>query len=804
VGTVDPDSTATGIDPIAVTVASTVSDLSTLLATVEISATGYTRQEPLVLYVGSPSIDAYSTVFSDTVGNGNGDGVLQAGEDQKLSLFVKNVGVGTSTGLTAVLTSADPAVTILDGNASYGAVQPGQQLAGDGFSFRLADTSLGHSFDVTFSDQRGPLLTRSFTLAPPSAVTGLAAGGGATWITLTWTPNPEADLRGYNIYRSSSPGGPFLRANDLVTDKISYFEDENLPPLTRFYYQVTAVDIDGNEGGASLVAQATTSLPAHGGFPLIIGATASSSPCIGYFNGDTKAEVIAGGSEVYVTTDAGIEYLDGDQDAQTYGVFDGTGFGPFWTPPAVGDLDGDGIPELAACGWSSGMLHVWDSKGNIRPGWPKNVNIDGVGTPNIWSAPVFADVDSDGRMEVFINAGKYTFAFHDDGTELVDGDANPATDGVLLVMGTTANYGTPAVADLNNDGVMEIIVGSRDGNLYVLEPDGTSLPGFPFASGGDITGSPAIGDLNNDGLKEVVFGTGNLQVQAVDVNLNSPPNWPAAANMNQDFDASPALADLDGDGFLDVVVCAGNGTVYVFRGQNGLLFPGWGLVLYDSNGAKVGLSSSPAIGNIDADPDLEICFGGNDGNLYAYNLDATPVDGFPIGTNNRIEGGPLIWDIDDDGLTEVVAQSLDEQVYVWDSPGVFDPANQPWPMFHQNSRRTGEVGAAPYIKLGTPGGEGAGPAPILGANAPNPFSSATAFTFRVPEGAGRETPVRLRVFDINGRLVRTLVDGPLAAGSHRAQFDGRREDGTRLGAGIYFYRLDLGGLTRSRKMVLVR
>ena len=83
----------------------------------------------------------------------------------------------------------------------------------------------------------------------------------------------------------------------------------------------------------------------------------------------------------------------------------------------------------------------------------------------------------------------------------------------------------------------------------------------------------------------------------------------------------------------------------------------------------------------------------------------------------------------------------------------------------------------------------------LQVNYPNPFADVTSVSYEIPQN---ET-VRLTVFDVHGREVATLVDGPVTAGSHRAQFDGRG-----LSSGIYFYTLSTGSVTLRRSMLLAR
>lgn len=84
---------------------------------------------------------------------------------------------------------------------------------------------------------------------------------------------------------------------------------------------------------------------------------------------------------------------------------------------------------------------------------------------------------------------------------------------------------------------------------------------------------------------------------------------------------------------------------------------------------------------------------------------------------------------------------------------------------------------------------------VLQQNYPNPFRTGTSITYTVEQMG----PVRLQVYDVQGRHVQTLVDGVRQGGSHTVSFEARG-----LPNGVYFYRLESGGHIRSRQMTLLR
>jgi hypothetical protein len=140
--------------------------------------------------------------------------------------------------------------------------------------------------------------------------------------------------------------------------------------------------------------------------------------------------VFAGSSKMYAFRSNGDEYINGDNDLLTWGVFAPEGE-KFVASPAVADIDNDDDVEVVAVDWNLKKVYVWNPDGTVQTGWPQEVGI------NPWSTPALGNIAGDGRLEVVVgSADGNIYAWNSDGTEVVDGDGNPSTLGVLRTTGS--------------------------------------------------------------------------------------------------------------------------------------------------------------------------------------------------------------------------------------------------------------------------------------------------------------------------------------------------------------------------------
>jgi hypothetical protein len=142
------------------------------------------------------------------------------------------------------------------------------------------------------------------------------------------------------------------------------------------------------------------------------------------------------------------------------------------------------------------------------------------------------------------------------------------------------------------------------------------------------------------------------------------------------------------------------------------------------------------------------------------------------------------------------------------SSGILTPPGlRIWTIWENNNTGFWKLyGATAVVEFGSVGGEGSPPPAIrLDQNYPNPFNPGTTISFTIPGeipvlgGLPRQTHVTLRVYDILGREVATIVDEERYPGIYKETWHPENRPG-----GVYFYRVTAGSNSVTRKMVLLR
>lgn len=423
------------------------------------------------------------------------------------------------------------------------------------------------------------------------------------------------------------------------------------------------------------------------------GMADSSSPVLADVTGDGQLEIVVGthnGHVVVLNRHGGVVWSRDISNDPKYRQYSNS---PqiIQASPTVADIDGNGSMEIIIATGTSGTnicypgsIMVLDKNGQKAPGdWPFMMR----DTPDLPPANCPAGV-----------------------------------------------YSTPAVGDTNGDGKKEIALGSFDKGIYLLRHDGTLMPGFPrdsaltyrFPAWGNtligkladtVWSSPALADMDGDGDLEIVIGTdeghfgeihggnainwfcpypntltaqycgGSLYVVHHDSQLylwpdDNNPDGPRYPKYHWDHvQSTPAVTDLNGDGKLDVVY--GMGTFYqnlnpsspyanrviAISGATGKLLPGWNdfpseVAWGQGKGTNAATPASPAVGDITGDGQLNVVIPAMDGRVYAWHANGQIVSGFPVQTRDyygltqtagfNVGTSPVLVDYDGDGDMEIL------------------------------------------------------------------------------------------------------------------------------------------------------
>jgi len=200
------------------------------------------------------------------------------------------------------------------------------------------------------------------------------------------------------------------------------------------------------------------------------------------------------------------------------------------------------------------------------------------------------------------------------------------------------------------------------------------MPGWPNVMGTHPNYKPSgvsLADIDNNGTLEIIAGSTDNTVHAWDYLGNELTGWPIT--LPAMVQSKVAVGDIDGNGDMEIIIAARNGYVYIYN-HDGSSFTGWP---QNANGV-LGLVS-PSLFDLDQDGDLEIIMpqmqSGQPGHVYVWHYDGQVYTGWPQNTDYLAVATPAVADIDNDSLYEIVALSY-YSVYVWDQDGNIKPG---WP-----------------------------------------------------------------------------------------------------------------------------
>ncbi len=265
---------------------------------------------------------------------------------------------------------------------------------------------------------------------------------------------------------------------------------------------------------------------------------------------------------------------------------------------------------------------------------------------------------------------------------------------------------SPIIADINNDGINEVVFGDLQGDIHAIEPDGiTEAEGFPVNIGGNVRADVAVGNLDADNNLEIAATNSLGQLFGIDSD-GSIIFTVNGSGTSSTYKSNPVISDVNHDGNNEIIAMTFSGELNVVNGDGSeySVFP-----------VELGemYLSSMSIADLNGDGNDEIIISATNKNLHAIStLTGSDISGFPVvldaaskvgasvmtinenpvifiadisgnvlsidhegnilyNTNygSLIRGGIAIGDLDNDGSSELIFTSYDGNLHVTDVNG---------------------------------------------------------------------------------------------------------------------------------------
>lgn len=521
-----------------------------------------------------------------------------------------------------------------------------------------------------------------------------------------------------------------------------------------------------------------------GGIPSLFVASLNYGPPPPRSSGSPPSGGTLGSSRIYGWRTDGTPILPAGLSSGELATTGGS-FGIFTGKVAVGELNGDGVPDLTVAGSKSGPVPIPPAHSETRDvfGWTLRDSdgdhlMDTLFTArlprSITTSPVVSDsfvaygakqgtvymLRFDGTvadsvrinqsdtsdivsLSLYQNPGSF-LAVTSNGSVGATGLGCISHPNALIPQETNLRASYAVAATLSEGTEKAIILVSGDGLVSLLRLCPLIAGGgFTVPTGGEILNAPAVADIDGDGSKDIIVCSGN-RIYAINAIGSILDNFPITAPTAKTILTSPIIADIDGDGAPDVVAVT----------QEGLV------VAYDKTGKLI--------------RGFPLLAGPNAGSTPAAFYMASPC-----------------LSCTDIGLS---VASDDGHVYAWKTgTGAYPPALQPWPQYLHDERNTGLSDSVaprhPVTSEFFPASRA--------YNWPNPVGRGDGYKTHIRYFVNAGANVHIKIFDLAGDKV-TEFDAPGTGG-----LDNEVDwDVSNIQSGIYFARIEAQGTGGSGSAVI--
>lgn len=306
------------------------------------------------------------------------------------------------------------------------------------------------------------------------------------------------------------------------------------------------------------------------------------------------------------------------------------------TVPVVADLDLDGATDIVfpAAGETPSLVRLTEGGAvTWRIALPAPVT----------AGATLGDVNRDGTLDVLVACGRQLLCIDARGRQVWKASAGDEIDSL------------PTIADLDGDGSPEVLFGSNDNVLHVLNSKGK--PKWKFVTKSWIVNGVAVANISGGPQLEVVFGSMDGFIHCLDAKGRELWKY----ETGDWVESSPAIGDVDNDGNLDVLAASDDGNIYCLSRRGTLK---WEAKIA---GAETRQRPFVVLADLYNDGELETIVAQQNGEINVLLADGDQA--WTVNAGGQILGSPLVADLNGDKQQEIIAASMDGNLQAWSVGG---------------------------------------------------------------------------------------------------------------------------------------